>query len=98
MYMIDNAGNPLTQTDVRGITTSYSYDALNRVTTIDYPGTDRDIAYFYDGSNYSAPIVNGVGRLTGTQTATETTELQYDARGNVTSKSQVLGGATLTTS
>lgn len=35
-YTYDSAGNRATQTDARGNTTAYSYDALNRLTKVTY--------------------------------------------------------------
>lgn len=59
-YTYDAGGNLLTKTDARSVTASYSYDALNRNTTVDYSDTATiipDIQRFYDGA------VNGKGRF-----------------------------------
>ncbi len=37
-----------TSEDVGDETWTYTYDALNRLTAVDKPGTDDDIAYTYD--------------------------------------------------
>jgi YD repeat-containing protein len=56
----DEAGNLKTRTDARGIVTSYSYDALNRLQTVSYPAAGENVVYSYD----SAPgCANGIGRL-----------------------------------
>jgi YD repeat-containing protein len=55
----------LTKTDARGVTVSYSYDVLNRVTSINYPATTgstgnspaQTVSYVYDSCG------NGKGRL-----------------------------------
>jgi RHS repeat-associated protein len=46
----DAGGNVLTRTDARGITTTYSYDALGRSTYVDYSNTavNPDVELFYD--------------------------------------------------
>lgn len=74
----DDAGNITSITDARGVTSLYSYDALHRVTGIDYPSTDEDITFTYD------TCTNGTGRLCSVQDQSGTTSLAYDAFGNVT--------------
>jgi RHS repeat-associated protein len=62
-YTYDDNGNLLTKTDARGVTSTYSYDALNRNITIDYSNTTigspnvPDITRVYDGAT------NGKSRL-----------------------------------
>lgn len=46
-YTRDRVGNILTQTDASGATT-YTYDALYRLKSADYPGAANDEAYTYD--------------------------------------------------
>ena len=46
-YTYDANGN-ITSEDVNTDTWSYTYDALNRLTAVDKPGTSDDIAYTYD--------------------------------------------------
>lgn len=94
-YEYDTAGNRTRQTDARGITVSYTYDALNRLTFVNYPGTDQDQTWHYDGSNYPSAAPYGIGRLTGHQEPTwgEQSILYYDARGNlITKRSNAYGG------
>jgi YD repeat-containing protein len=55
----DAAGNRLSATDARGVTAHYAYDALNRLTVIDYPGTAEDLRFLYDAQSTA-----GIGRLT----------------------------------
>lgn len=96
-YTYDSAGNRKTETDARGVTATFSHDALNRVTTTDYPGAAEDIGYSYDGTNYSSATPNGIGRLTGISDASGTTMLVYDAHGNVIEERRVIGGAAYVT-
>jgi RHS repeat-associated protein len=87
-YTYDAAGNRKTRQDARNITATYAYDALNRLTLIDYPYPgDTDVAYRYDGTNYTSSEPYGKGRLTGVTDSvgmTGTKSLFYDARGNLT--------------
>lgn len=56
----DNNGNLLHETDARGIVITYSYDELNRKTSIDYSdttGINPDVTRVYDGAT------NGLGRF-----------------------------------
>ncbi|OGI40901.1 MAG: hypothetical protein A2140_08115 [Candidatus Muproteobacteria bacterium RBG_16_62_13] len=79
-YSYDAAGNVMSQTDARGVTVSYAYDALNRLASVDYPGTAEDVSYTYDsGTNCTA----GAGRLCQVVDASGATEYAYDAFGNV---------------
>jgi RHS repeat-associated protein len=96
-YTYDAAGNRKTQLDARGVTVAYAYDALNRLTFVDYPGTAEDVTYFYDGTNYSGTVANGIGRLTGIQDESGTTTIVYHPRGTVASESKVILGQTYVT-
>jgi YD repeat-containing protein len=77
VYATDPAGNVTALTDARGITASYNFDALNRVIGVSYPNTAENVSYVYDSCS------NGVGRLCRITDATGTTDLAYDAFGNV---------------
>jgi RHS repeat-associated protein len=95
-FTVDAAGNRLTQTDARGVVTSYTYDALNRALSASYADATLNIAYHYDEANAvtgcaaSAPI----GRLTRVVENAVTTTYCYDPRGNVVQKKQTQGTAT----
>lgn len=79
-YAHDAAGNLKSQIDAKGQTTSYSYDALNRVTQMSYPG--GTISYTYDQGQ------NGKGRLSEINEPSGTTRYQYDLHGRITTKTQ----------
>jgi RHS repeat-associated protein len=95
-FTVDAAGNRLTQTDARGVVTTYTYDALNRPLSASYSDATLNVAYHYDEANAvtgcaaSAPI----GRLTRIVENAVTTTYCYDPRGNVVQKKQVQGTAT----
>ncbi|WP_406656532.1 FG-GAP-like repeat-containing protein [Methanolobus sp. ZRKC2] len=46
-YEYDLNGNLISQTDARGVSIDLTYDALDRVTAIDYP-SDDDVSFTYD--------------------------------------------------
>jgi YD repeat-containing protein len=51
--------------DARGITTTYSYDALDRLTSKSYSNGDTTVNYYYDQTSYNRPtITNGKGPRT----------------------------------
>ena len=84
----DGDSNKLRTVDARGKTTTYVYDALNRLTQ----------ATFADGQGVSktydvAP--NGVGQLSSVTDPSGTTSFTYDANGRVLTKTQIAQGVTL---
>lgn len=79
-FTYDAAGNRKTQTDAKTQTTSYQYDALNRITQMSYPG--GVISYSYDQG------INSLGRLTEITDPSGKTNYQYDAHGRITRKTQ----------
>ena len=83
VYSSDAAGNVKTKTTAAGtgeaVSISYAYDALNRLTLEDAPGTQEDVTYDYDA------CPNGIGRSCRVDTgAGSTAQYDYDAYGNVT--------------
>ena len=83
----------ITQTDARSITTTLTYDGLNRLTGKTYsdPATSS-VTYTYDSG------INGVGRRTGMSDGSGSTTWEYDARGRLVTESKVIDGETFTTS
>jgi YD repeat-containing protein len=47
-YSYDNAGNLIQRTDANGNLTSYVYDGITRLKSINYPGTFYDVNYYFD--------------------------------------------------
>ncbi len=84
-----NPSAPCTMTDARGVTTTYTYDALNRVTQVSYNvgstlvTSTSTVSYTYD---YGGSSAYALGRLTsmsdGLGTGSET--YTYDQIGRVT--------------
>ncbi|WP_411347185.1 RHS repeat-associated core domain-containing protein [Paenibacillus sp. WLX2291] len=102
-YTYDLAGNVLSYNDPNGnhnsngVTTSYTYDALNRLTLVQ-DAIDQSSRYTYDGLGGLSSVIisdntgksenlytknyNELGQLTGkTSTSGKQTSLTYDARG-----------------
>ncbi len=102
-YTYDAAGNLVTKTKglvMVGIvptatidtqTISYTWDGLNRLKTINYPGTDQDVTYTYDQGTY------GKGRLTQVTDAAGQTSYTYYATGDLQTKTETRGTLSLLT-
>jgi RHS repeat-associated protein len=77
------------KTDARGIVSTYTYDALNRLKTITYPAnTGENVSFSYDDT------VNTYfrkGRLGSVFADGGTLVLSYDAYGNITQRSDLNG-------
>ena len=71
----------------RALTISYEYDALNRLTKIDFP-EEPDVIYSYDETD----VQYGAGRLTTVTDASGTTRYVYDERGSVVEQRATIGG------
>jgi RHS repeat-associated protein len=85
-YLYDQAGNLVGKTDAKSQETTYSYDALNRLTVILSVSEGSRVDFTYDQGT------NGIGRLTTVVDASGTTNLFYDLRGNVTKETKIIGG------
>jgi RHS repeat-associated protein len=89
-YVSDEAGNVTSETNANGITKGFTYDALNRPTYVDYPGTGLDVAQTYDQDGQ-------IGRLTTMVDGGGTTTFGYDAFGNMLIEAKQIAGATYVT-
>src|SRR5690242_1732143 len=87
-YTYDGVGNLINQTDNRTITTTRTYDELNRITKLHYP-TDVDILYTYD--------TNTIGMLTNKTDHLGTASYVYDQRLRKTQESRTIDGSTWST-
>jgi RHS repeat-associated protein len=95
-YNYDDNGNLTGKIDARNITTSYVYDALNRVKTRTYTGetgyTTPNVTYTYDN------LPNAKGKLTKVVTGdvnaplAETRYTAFDNLGRVTGSQQITEG------
>jgi YD repeat-containing protein len=84
-YTYDAASNLTKKIDARGDPAGkalYSYDALNRATTISY--ADETVTYAYDS------CTNGIGRLCSITDKSGSTAYTYDVKGRITSKSETI--------
>ena len=98
-FTYDGAGNVLSKLDANGNTTSFTYDDVDRPLTIDYVGTDLDVAFAYDelsvvlvGFEGKLPIYeanNGLNQLTSFSDSKNSTTFRYDVFGNLTNKTQI---------
>ena len=99
-YQHDDAGNIISMTDARGIQTDYTYDALNRLTEINYPILGEDVIYTYETSSDAVNFDCGasVGQLCSVSDATGIHHYQFDVWGNVTKQTWISpSGTALTT-
>ena len=86
----DAAGNVLTSTDTKGQVTTYSYDALNRLTRAAFAG-GLTHSYQYDQGT------NGLGRLASFADPSGTTSYAYDIQGRVVTETRGIAGTSFVT-
>lgn len=94
------SGNPnsvCVRTDPRGITATYAYDGLNRVTSITYSDGTPTVTYCYDGNNstcisggYSSSY--GKGRRTAMSDGSGNTGWSYNSVGLVQTEQRTIAG------
>jgi len=98
-YTYDADGNVLTKADARSITTTNSYDALNRVTGVTYSNGDPSVSYTYDQSAcLGAPACYNIGRRTSMTDAGGSESLAYDPMGRELEEQRTTNSVTKTTS
>ena len=78
-YTYDSAGNRSSRTNADGVIAHYAYDALNRLVSIDYPGTQSDVAYVWDSG------VRQKGFLKQARRGDYTANLTWTRRGKLAS-------------
>jgi len=87
-YTYDNDGNVLTKTDGRGVTITYSYDPLHRLTRKSFSDSTPTVTYAYDGTAPTAcstTLSNSlpIGRRTAMCDAGGWEAWNYDSLGRV---------------
>jgi RHS repeat-associated protein len=102
------AGDPSAvcrRTDERGITTTYTYDTLNRLgaapstAAISYSNGDPSVYYSYDQTSYNGlTIANGKGQRTGMSDGSGQTAWSYDKMGRIVAEERTIGSVTKTVS
>ncbi|GGC18607.1 type IV secretion protein Rhs [Cellulomonas carbonis] len=86
-FTYDVYGRLKTATNGRGVTTTYSYDLLDRLTGVDYSGTtpNPDVSFTYDTAGRQGTRTDGSGTTTWT----------YDQVGNLRSVTNTFDNATI---
>jgi RHS repeat-associated protein len=89
------------RTDARSITTTYTYDALNRIGDVSYSDGTPSVYHYYDQSApWGYSLSNYKGRLTTMGTYSGSTNLtgacfDYDAMGHITHKKDVINSVSV---
>jgi RHS repeat-associated protein len=88
------------RTDAKNITTTYTYDALNRLLSKSYNDsnpTTASVTYSYDQATYNGlTITNGKGRQTGMSDGSGQTAWSYDPVGKVVEEERTIASVTQT--
>jgi len=79
-YDYNDHGELVSETDARSVTVTRTVDAADRVTFVDYPGTDLDVTYSWGTTG--APDCE-IGRLTGITRNSATIDYEYDCFGRM---------------
>ena len=95
-YTYDKNSNVETKRDTRGVVTTFTYDALDRLATRTYSGpapggVTPGVTYAYDSA--TPPVSNSRGRLVSVSSAVSSySYTEYDPVGNVLTCSQTILG------
>lgn len=92
-HTLDAAGNIKTRTDSRGVTASYSYDSLNRLTGVVYSQAGQTQSFVWNYDQTGPGFSNGIGRLTSTQFPGGSSSYAYDPQGRLTRTTQTVAAA-----
>jgi RHS repeat-associated protein len=95
----DISGNPTSRVDAANVSSTSSYDAVNRLISTTYADPSLNIAYKYDEADSVTGCTGnaGKGRLTRVVEDSGGLVYCYDSRGNLLSKRQTVGLAATTT-
>jgi len=91
-YTYNDVGSVLVRTDARGITTTSTYDVLNRPTFVDYSDATPDVTTVYDLGAY------GIGRVYSASNAWAASIYSYDEMGRVIQEQKTINGIPFSTS
>lgn len=83
--IFDEAGNIRSKTDSRGVATTFTYDALNRIKTVSAPNAVA-VAFGYDAGPFAK------GQLTSLVDESGTTTRTFNSQGRLESVTRVFGG------
>jgi uncharacterized protein RhaS with RHS repeats len=89
-YQYDKAGNLIFQKQNMSNKIYFSYDALGRVTLVDYSDDTPDVRYEYDNPSVS----NSVGRLTAIDDGISRQSFGYSEQGTLAAKQTIIDGFT----
>jgi len=81
----DESGNLISVTDARGITRGVEYTERDEPAKVYFPDAAETQTFNYDTS------VNGLGRISGFEDESGSTNYEYDGRGNRTAVSKTIG-------
>lgn len=84
-FSYDSAGNVITKKDAREVEISYEYDALNRVTKIDFSTEQTDILLAYDSATH------GIGQLAQVTDFSGSTAYSYNSKSELSQKTSTVG-------
>lgn len=96
-HTLDAAGNLKTRTDSRGVTASYSYDALNRLTSVVFSQGGQSQVFSWAFDQTGPGFSNGIGRLTSTQFPGGSSTYGYDSQGRLTRSTQTVAAGSAVT-
>jgi RHS repeat-associated protein len=93
-FTYDETGNLKTRTDARGITATHDYDSLDRLISVSFPDSSRNVGYTYDIAPNSCLVGErfAKGQLSQVTDASGNTVYCYDRYGNTVRKVQTTQG------
>ncbi|MCE7963540.1 MAG: RHS repeat-associated core domain-containing protein [Acidobacteria bacterium ACB1] len=82
-YLYDDNGNIISTTDAKNVTTTASYDSINRLKVRDYSDSTPDVSFYYDGKGLSSVPDYSNGKTTKiTSSVSENRYLTFDIFGH----------------